>query len=198
VTAASGTAVGQGASVTADNAVAIGQGSVANEANTVSVGSAGNERRVTNVAAGTAGTDGANVAQMQAADAATLNSANTYTDQRATTTLNSANAYTDARMQAFSDQFTLLQDDITHRLNKQDERIDAQGAMGAAMLNMAINAANSRSDNGRLGVGAGWQNGESALSIGYSKKIGDRASFSLGGAFSSEDASAGVGFGIDL
>ena len=70
--------------------------------------------------------------------------------------------------------------------------------MSAAMMNMAINAANSNSDNGRIGVGAGWQNGESALSVGYSKQIGDSASFSLGGAFSSDDQSAGVGFGFDL
>ena len=69
--------------------------------------------------------------------------------------------------------------------------------MSAAMVNMAINAANSRSRTGRIGVGAGWQNGESALSIGYSKQIG-RASFSLGGAFSSDDTSAGIGFGVDL
>ena len=45
---------------------------------------------------------------------------------------------------------------------------------------------------------AGWMNGESALSVGYSKQIGDRASFSLGGAFTSDDSSAGIGFGIDL
>jgi autotransporter adhesin len=84
------------------------------------------------------------------------------------------------------------------RLGKQDERIDREGAMNAAMMNMAINAANSRSEHGRIGVGAGWQNGETALSVGYSKQIGERASFSVGGAFSSDDSSAGVGFGIDL
>jgi len=70
--------------------------------------------------------------------------------------------------------------------------------MNAAMMNMAINAANARSENGRLGVGAGYQGGEGALSVGYSKQIGDHASFSLGGAFSSDDSSAGIGFGIDL
>jgi trimeric autotransporter adhesin len=198
VTAASGTAIGQGASATATGAVAIGQGSVADQANTVSVGSVGNERRVTNVATGTATTDAANVGQVQAGDAATLASANAHTNATATQTLQSANTYTDSRMQAFSDQFTQLQDDVGNRLRHQDERIDQQGAMNAAMVNMAINAANSRSDKGRLGMGAGWQNGEGAVSVGYSKKIGERASFSLGGAFSSDDSSAGVGFGIDL
>ena len=66
------------------------------------------------------------------------------------------------------------------------------------MMNMSINAANSRSPRGRVAVGAGWQNGETALSLGYSKQIGDRGSVSLGGAFSSDDQSVGVGFGIDL
>jgi hypothetical protein len=113
-------------------------------------------------------------------------------------TLASANAYTDSRLQAWNDQFTQLSDQLGQRLNHQDQRIDRQGAMNAAMMNMAINAANSRSDRGRIGVGAGWQNGENALSVGYSKQIGTRASFSLGGAFSSDDQSAGVGFGIDL
>jgi autotransporter adhesin len=198
VTAASGTAIGQGASVTASAAVAIGQGSVADQANTVSVGSAGNERRVTNVAAGTGATDAANVAQVQDGDAATLQNANAYTDATAQTTVQQANAYTDARIQARDDEFTRLAQDFGRRLDKQDERIDREGAMSAAMLNMAINAANSRSENGRIGVGAGWQNGQSALSVGYSKQIGDRASFSIGGAFSSSEQSAGVGFGIDL
>ena len=47
-------------------------------------------------------------------------------------------------------------------------------------------------------MGAGWQNGEGALSVGDSKQIGERASISLGGAFSSDEFSAGVGFGLDL
>jgi hypothetical protein len=83
-------------------------------------------------------------------------------------------------------------------LSKQDERIDRMGAMNSAMMNMAINAGGSRSPRGRMAVGAGWQNGESALSVGYSKQIGDRASFSIGGAFSNDESSAGIGFGLDL
>ena len=171
---------------------------MADQANTVSVGSATQQRRVTNVAAGTAATDAANVGQMQAGDAQAVATARAYTDTTATQTLTRANSYTDSRFQTLSDQFTQLNNGIDARLNQQDERIDRQGAMSAAMMNMSINAANSRSANGRIGVGAGWQNGESALSVGYSKAVGERASFSIGGAFSSDDQSAGVGFGIDL
>jgi autotransporter adhesin len=182
VTATSGTALGESASVTATGAVAIGQGSVANQANTVSVGSVGSERRVTNVAAGTAPTDAANVGQVQAS---------------ATQTLSSANAYTDNRFTTLNEQYSLLATDLDAHLSLQDERIDRNGAMSSAMMSMAINAAGGNSENGRMAVGAGWQNGESALSIGYKKDVG-KASFSLGGAFSSDDQSVGVGFGFDL
>ncbi len=198
VTAANGTAVGQGATVTAEGAVAIGQGSVADEANTVSVGSDGHERRVTNVAAGTSATDAVNLSQMQAGDAAAIASARQYTDATATQTLGQAKSYTDSRVAELNQQFTRFSDDLWMRLGDQDRRIDRQGAMGAAMTNMAMNAANARSPRGRVAIGAGWQNGTSALSIGYAKQLGDRASFSLSGAFSGSDRSAGVGFGVDL
>jgi hypothetical protein len=135
---------------------------------------------------------------VRAADAATLASANSYTDTTATQTLTRANTYTDQRIQAFGDQFTDLSNQVNARLDHQDKRIDREGAMGAAMLNMAINAANSRSPRGRIGAGVGWQGGEAAMSIGYSKSIGERGSFSLGGAFSGGDSSVGVGFGVDL
>ena len=72
------------------------------------------------------------------------------------------------------------------------------GAMTSAMTNMAINAAGSQSPRGRIAVGAGVQDGEQALSIGYGRKLGSRGSFSLGGAFSGGEKSAGVGLGFDL
>jgi autotransporter adhesin len=152
---------------------------------------------VKNVADGVDGRDAANVAQMDRGDAATLASSHQYTDASATRTLNSANAYTDQRLAAFNEQFIDLSREMDRRLDRQDQRIDRMGAMSAAMMSMSINASNARSERGRLGVGAGLQNGQSALSIGYSKSIG-RASFSLGGSFSDGDSAAGVGFGIDL
>jgi autotransporter adhesin len=133
-----------------------------------------------------------------ALDQETLDSANAYTDTTATKTLASANAYTDSKFTALDDQFQQLSDNLGNRLNQQDKRIDRMGAMSSAMMNMAMNAAGGRSERGRVAVGAGWQNGESALSVGYAKQIGERASFSIGGAFSSDDSSAGIGFGLDL
>jgi len=103
-----------------------------------------------------------------------------------------------AALAGLSDTFQDLRDDVNQRFSEQDRRIDRQGAMGSAMLSMAINAGGTASERGRVAVGVGFQNGESALSVGYGKRIGKSASFSLGGAFSGSEKSAGMGFGFDL
>jgi len=176
VSAGAGTAIGQGASVRAEGAVAIGQGSVADRANTVSMGSAGNDRQITHVAEGTQAADAVNKAQLDRSAA-------------------SANAYTDGKFGAMADSFEVLRSDMGRRLQNIDERIDRQGAMSAAMLNMATSAAGVRTEN-RVGVGVGFQGGESALSVGYQRAFGDRATVTLGGAFSSDDSSVGIGAGF--
>ena len=149
-------AVGSGAQATGANSVALGSGSVADRANTVSVGANGEERQITNVAAGTEDTDAANVGQMNAADAETLANAQAYTDMR-------FDELVAAPMTAVNN----LRGEMNKRFDETDERIDQMGAMNAAMLNMATSAAGVNQVN-RLGVGAGFSNGQSALSLGYS------------------------------
>ena len=192
MTAASGTAIGQGASATATGAVAIGQGSVANQANTVSVGSAGNERRVTNVAAGTAATDAANVGQVQAGV------------QLARQTLHRHHRDADADPRqhlhrqphaGVHDEFTQLSTDVERQLAQHDHRIDQQGAMSAAMLNMATSAAGLTPRTASAWVSAS-RTVPAALSIGYQRAISDRATFTFGGASSSDDTSLGAGVGL--
>ncbi|MEG1681416.1 MAG: YadA-like family protein, partial [Stenotrophomonas sp.] len=136
--------------------------------------------------------------EARAGDAATLASANQDPDTTATQTLRSAHAYTDSALAAFSDDFTRFHDGVEQRLRNQDRRIDRMGAMTSAMTNMAMNAAGGQSARGRIAVGAGFQGGEQALSIGYGVRLGTRGSFSLGGAFGGGEKSAGVGFGVDL
>ena len=205
----------------ANNSVALGSNSLADRTNTVSVGAAGTERQITNVAAGTELTDAVNVQQLQA----TLATANAYTDTAVATggtqanaytdnreaairgdmeagdaaTLSAANAYTDSKFAAvdfsgINDRF----DDIEHRLGRQDARIDRNGAMAAAMMNMGTNIAGSNGRRGKLAVGVGFQGQRQAVSIGYGKKVGERTSFSLSGAFSGGERSAGLGFGVEL
>lgn len=175
-----GTAIGEGAVASGNNSVALGDGSVATRANTVSVGSTGNERQVTNVAAGTVDTDAANVGQVRST---------------ATQTLSSANAYTDAKFAAWDDNFEAFRGDVERRFDDVDRRMDRQGAMNAAMLNMATSAAGVRTQN-RVGVGVGFQSGESALSIGYQRAISERATVTVGGAFSGDEKSVGIGAGF--
>ncbi len=176
VAATRGTAVGQAASVTADNAVALGQGSVADRADTVSVGSAGNERQIANVAAGTQATDAVNKGQLDRG-------------------VVSANGYTDARVNALSDSFDVFRNNVGEELHRQDRRIDRQGAMSAAMMNMAMSAAGIHTQN-RAAVGVGFQGGESAMSLGYQRALSERATITFGGAFSSDDQAVGFGAGV--
>jgi hypothetical protein len=79
-----------------------------------------------------------------------------------------------------------------------DQRINRIGAMGTAMMNMAVSANGPQYSRGRMAVGVGFQNGESARSVGWGKQIGKTGNFSLGAAFSGNDTSAGVGFGFAL
>lgn len=101
-------------------------------------------------------------------------------------------------MTGLADSFDAFRGEIDRRFHRQDQRIDRLGAMSSAMLNMAINAAGSQSPRGRIAVGAGFQGGEQALSVGYGRRLGRRGSFSLGGAFSGSEKSAGIGVGLDL
>ncbi|MGE8225375.1 MAG: hypothetical protein ACN6RK_06275 [Stenotrophomonas sp.] len=137
-------------------------------------------------------------AEVNAGDSATLTSANQYTDTATAQSLGSARAYTDAAVAAFSDDFTRFNEGVNRRLHDQDRRIDRMGAMTSAMTNMAMNAAGGQSARGRVAVGAGFQGGEQALSVGYGVRVGTRGSFSLGGAFGGGEKSAGLGFGLDL
>ena len=157
--------------------------------------------RIANVADAVEATDAVNLGQMEAGDADTLAAANDYTDNTATETLSAAKTYTDQRfaeLTGLTDSFDTFRGEVNRRFTQQDRRIDKQGSMSSAMLNMAMNASGSQSPRGRIAAGVGFQGGERALSVGYAKRIGQRASFSLGGAFSGSEKSAGMGFGIDL
>ena len=142
----------------------------------MSVGSAGNERRVTNVAAGKTGTDAVNVSQMQAS---------------AANALSSANAYTDGRMQAVLQ----AQEDFDYRLDRQDQRIDREGAMQSAMSMMTASAAGIAAPN-RLAAGSGFQGGEAALSIGYQRLFGTNKTLTVGASVSDSESTWGVGYGV--
>src|SRR5690606_16961857 len=131
---------------------------------------------ISNVAAGVDADDAVNKQQMDAGDMQTLSAANSYTNNQIANLLAFDPASINGRLDALEDRF----DAVDRRFHRQDRRIDRQGAMGSAMLNMAINAGGTQSPRGRIAIGAGFQGGTQALSIGYGKRIGNRGSFSLG------------------
>ncbi len=120
--------------------------------------------------------------QEQAAD--TLQQANTYTDQRVGDVVSIPMQEIDS-----------LRGEMEDRFRTVNKTINRQGAMNAAMVHMASGAANVQTDN-RVAVGAGWSEGEQALSVGYQRKLRPNVSVSMGAAFSGSEQSAGVGVGI--
>jgi autotransporter adhesin len=148
---------------------------------------------VTNVAAGVAPTDAANVSQVDQAVA----TAKTYSDQGDAATLNSAKAYTD---QKFGDvvsggAFDEYKRSVDRRFSNLSDRLNKVGAMGAAMSQMAFSTQGVSGDN-RLGVGVGGYKGQGALSVGYSRSLTSNASLTFGAAVSGSEASGGVGVGV--
>lgn len=146
--------------------------------------------------AGTSGTTIHNVADGQVdSDAATYGQV-----QRSGTQATAAAAtYTDAKLRDFSSTLAVEADrfryEMRTELKRQDRRIDRQGAMSSAMLNMASSTGGLNGAN-RLGVGIGFQGAQQALAVGYQRTLSPRAAFSLGGAFADGESSAGVGFGL--
>src|SRR5690606_25022211 len=169
-----------------------GGGAIASAGNST----AGGGVRVSNVANGLTNDDAANVGQVNQGDAATLAESQAYADAGDTRTLSSARAYTDSRFDAVTQQWDSFRDDVWKRLDETERRINKSGAMNTAMGQMSASAAGIRSQN-RVAVGVGFQEGEKALAIGYQRAIGERATVTIGGAFSGDESTvgAGVGFG---
>jgi hypothetical protein len=127
-----------------------------------------------------------------------LQSANTYAEAQSTETLSSAKAYTDQALANYvtTDSFDQYQQQVNARFHDQDKRIDRISAMSTAMVQMAASAAGIDTPN-RVGLGVGNSGGESALSVGYQRALGKKATITIGGSVSGSESSvgAGVGFG---
>ena len=172
--------IGNSVNTSAKNAVVLGNDSASDRDNTVSIGSLTNQRQIVYVAAGTQDTDAVNVAQLK---------------QSNTTTLSNANSYTDSKFSNLENSFKEYGAQTEHRFKEVDQRFDRQGAMSAAMMNMAVSTSGLRSQN-RIGVGAGLQGQEQAVAVGYQRMINDNTSVSLSGALNKNESSGGVGVGF--
>ena len=172
--------LGNNVNTAAKNSVVLGNNSASTRDNTVSVGSSGNERQITYVADATEATDAVNLRQMQTAN---------------TETLKASKDYTDTRINTLESSFTDFSYQTDRRFKEVDKRFDRQGAMSAAMMNMATSTAGLTGLN-RVGVAAGFQGDEKAVAIGYQRIVSENVSLSVGGAFTDEEGSGGAGVGF--
>ena len=172
--------LGNNVNTKAKNAVVLGNDSSNDRDNTVSVGSKDNLRQITHIAAGTEDTDAVNVAQMKQTNSDTLTSAKSYTDTRINTL--------ESSFQDYSTQ-------VNRRLHEVDKRFDRQGAMSAAMMNMALSTSGLQGRN-RIGVGSGFQGDEQAVAVGYQRVVNVNTSLSISGALTDNEKSGGVGLGF--
>jgi autotransporter adhesin len=136
-----------------------------------------------NVGDGVEDTDAANVGQLK---------------EGMKTAVESAKQYTDGKVQEITQALDSFKGDVYNRFERQERKINGIGAMSAANTQMAINAAGVGPGKGRLSMGVGLQSNQKAFAIGYAKTLGERSRFSVGGAISGSQKSAGAGFGIDL
>ena len=165
------TAVGRAATASGANSMALGASSSATAANSVALGNGSTNDRANSVSVGSVGGE------------------RQITNVAASTLRNDA-----VNFGQFTDGLTDLRAYADRRFFEQDERIDKLGAMNSAMSTMLASAAGIKTEN-RIAVGAGFAGGESALAIGYQRAIGERASFTLGGSFTDDESTAGIGFG---
>ena len=145
-------------------------------------GDAGGEP-IKNVGAGVEDTDAVNVGQLK---------------EGMQSVVETSKQYTDSKVQEITQALDSFKGDVYNRFERQERKINGIGAMSAANTQMAINAAGVGPGKGRLSMGVGLQSNQKAFAIGYAKTLGERSRFSVGGAVSGSQKSAGAGFGIDL
>lgn len=84
---------------------------------------------------------------------------------------------------------------LQSQVNQIDTKVNRVGAMNAAMSTMIASAAGLQTDN-RMAIGAGVYRGQTALAIGYQRKIGNRATVTVGGSTAGgSEYNVGVGAG---
>ena len=146
--------LGNNVNTSAKNAVVLGNDSASNRDNTVSVGATDKERQIIHVADATQATDAVNLRQMQAANTSTLNDAKSYSDQGNAATLKSANNYTDSRVNSLNQEFKEF---------RKDTNAAIASSLAVAGLPQPIQAGNSM-----ISAAMGGWNGEQAFAIGVS------------------------------
>jgi len=178
--------IGDGAAADGTGSVGIGNGADAGGAGSVAIGDG----------ASATGKDSVAIGKGSTADRDNEYSVGSEGNERVVSNVGRGTRPTDAvNLGQMEDRFAAERDWANGRFQAVDKRMDRMGAMNAAMVNMAVSAAGVHTTN-RVGAGVGFQNGKSALSVGYQRALSERATITLGGSFSGSEASAGFGAGF--
>ncbi|MGM3274622.1 YadA family autotransporter adhesin [Ralstonia sp. 24A2] len=178
-TGTNATAAGAKATASANNSVAMGAGSTASHENSVAVGAGSVTDRTDSVSVGAVGQERAitNVmAGTKDTDAVNVQQLKSET----------------AKVQQSVDT---LQSQVNQRFDQLDNRVNRVGAMNAAMTTMVASAAGLQTDN-RMAIGTGLYRGQTALAVGYQRKVGSRATVTIGGSTAGgSEYNVGIGAG---
>lgn len=175
------TASGANAVASGNHATATGANAVASHDNSVALGAGSVTDRENSVSVGSAGNERVitNVmAGTQDTDAVNMKQFTTET----------------AKIQQSVDT---LQSQVNQRFDQLDNRVNRVGAMNAAMSAMVASAAGLQTDN-RMAIGTGLYRGQTALAVGYQRKLGSRATVTIGGSTaggSEYNVGLGAGYG---
>ena len=174
------TASGANAVASGANSTATGANAVASADNAVAVGAHSLADRVNSVSVGSIGNERSitNVAE----------------GTQATDVVNKAQLdRVDSKVAAVQQGLGNVQNQV----NQIDSKVNRVGAMSAAMSTMMASAAGLQTDN-RMAIGTGVYRGQAALAIGYQRRIGSRATVTIGGSTaggSEYNVGVGAGFG---
>ncbi len=134
------------------------------------------------------------------ADTANTVSVGSVGNERAITNVAEGTNPTDAVNKAQMDrQIAGVQNSVgnlQNQVSQIDSKVNRVGAMNAAMSTMMASAAGLQTDN-RMAIGTGLYRGETALAIGYQRKVGSRATVTIGGSTAGgKEYNVGVGAGF--
>ena len=172
------TASGANAVASGKSSTATGANAVASAENSVALGADSVADRANTVSVGSAGKERAitNVAEAT----------------QATDAVNKAQLdRVDAKVADVQNSIGSLQSQVS----QVDTKVNRVGAMSAAMSTMVASAAGLQTDN-RMAIGTGVYRGQAALAIGYQRKIGSRATVTIGGSTAGgSEYNVGIGAG---
>ena len=172
------TASGANAVASGKSSTATGANAVASAENSVALGADSVADRANTVSVGSAGKERAIINVAEAT--------------QATDAVNKAQLdRVDAKVADVQNSIGSLQSQVS----QVDTKVNRVGAMSAAMSTMVASAAGLQTDN-RMAIGTGVYRGQAALAIGYQRKIGSRATVTIGGSTAGgSEYNVGIGAG---